>query len=89
MQEKYKPNEIAAYLETHERAAELAARRAGKAIAAAWNDREFWWSVTAVPLEKCAADSPEMTRPAAELVDRLARYFDTHIHNVADWEPAR
>jgi hypothetical protein len=54
--------------------------------ATAWNNREFWLDATLGPVEKCAADSPNMP-PAREVVDRLARRFNTHVHDVPAWRP--
>ncbi|HVW41001.1 MAG TPA: hypothetical protein VHC18_06600 [Amycolatopsis sp.] len=85
----YRATEIADYLETYEQAAPAAAQRAGAAIAAAWSDREFWWSATAAPLGKCALESPDMVRTLPELVDRLTRRFHTYVHDVPAWEPTR
>jgi hypothetical protein len=82
---KYKSAEIAEYLETREGADSDAATRAGRAIADAWNDREFWASATRRPLEKCVATSPDMPL-AADVLDRLVRRFGTTVHDVPDWE---
>lgn len=67
-----------------------AAQNAAAAIAAAWGDRHFWWSATADPVLRCAADSPAMRGDpwdVAELVDQLARHCGVHVHPVPAWEP--
>lgn len=63
-----------------------AAERAAKEIAARWADREFWLSATLAPVERCAAESPEMPR-AREVVKHLEIGLDVRIHDVPEWEP--
>lgn len=76
----YKATEITAYLQNGEAATVEAAELAGKAIANAWNDREFELSATAGPLQQCVLDSPDMA-PAAAVLDRLVRRFDVFVHD--------
>jgi hypothetical protein len=80
---------LAEYLEHHCGATQKAARSAGKAIAAAWNDREFWLSPTLTPLLNAAKDSPSWDRPARDVVDELARTFGVHIQDIPAWTPCK
>ncbi|MBK1784554.1 hypothetical protein [Prauserella cavernicola] len=88
MNRTFKPTPIVAHLVEVEHADDEAAQVAGRAIAEAWNDREFWWSATATPLAKCALDSPAMTDDVPAVLDRLIRHCGTYVHNIAEWEPA-
>jgi hypothetical protein len=78
---------IAAYLEYHQGATRDAARTAARAIADAWNDREFWLAPTLAPLEKAALASPDWTTPARDVVDQLALGFDVHVHDCPAYTP--
>lgn len=84
MRERYQASRIAAYLADREHAHPEAAVAAGRAIAAAWNDREFWQSAILKPLTRCAAACPGMPDPV-QVLARLVRRFGTHVHN----EPAQ
>jgi hypothetical protein len=86
MAPKYQANKIAEYLEFRERAGHTPARRAGRAIAEAWNDREFWRSATVDPLRRCRADSPGMA-PVDEVLRRLTAEFGTHVRDIPGCGP--
>ncbi|WP_326944536.1 hypothetical protein OG439_32620 [Amycolatopsis sp. NBC_01307] len=63
-----------------------AARRAGRAVAEAWNACEFYASATCLPL---AAALTASGRPAAgvdAVAQALARRFGTHLHDVPAWD---
>ncbi|MET8847986.1 hypothetical protein [Amycolatopsis sp. NPDC004625] len=83
---KYRAADIRAWLITAAGIDGEAARRAGRAIADAWNAHEFYASATCLPL--AAALSASRLPPARldDLADRLAQAFGTHLHDVAAWD---
>ncbi|SFW11672.1 hypothetical protein [Amycolatopsis australiensis] len=80
--------DIADYLQHQHHAAPAAAKQAGRDIAAAWNDYEFWLEPTLAPLRQAAAASPEWTTPPREVVTALAIRFGRHIHDSPTYTPA-
>lgn len=87
--DNYHGTDIADYLTEAEGADPGAARFAARAIATAWNNREFWLSATACPLARCGllTGEPWLDSHDKALVDRLQRHFHVHIHDVPAWEP--
>ena len=85
--EKYRAAEVAAWLDEHTSADTSAARRAGRAVAGAWNRSEFYASATfpaLVTLLRAAGEPPSRCGPAGRA---LARAFGVHLHDVAAWDP--
>jgi hypothetical protein len=83
----YARTRIATHLETVDHAAPAAATAAGAAISQAWNDRDFSARTTRTALEKCVLDSPAMTAPVTDVLNRLVRAFGVHVHDVPAWDP--
>ncbi|WP_037321802.1 hypothetical protein [Amycolatopsis orientalis] len=79
--------EITEWLRDIEHADRDAARQAGRVVARAWSDREFYASATALPIARCLRASPEMTGPLDAVLARLARRFSVHLHECAAWDP--
>lgn len=83
----YAATEITEWLRDIEYADPGAARRAGRAVAQAWTDHEFWASATALPIARCLRASPEMAGPLDAVLARLTRRFSVHLHECASWDP--
>lgn len=87
MADKYRAAEITNWLCEHEHADTAPARRAGRAVAGAWNRQEFYASATCLalaPLLRAAGAPPS---DVDRVADRLARAFGAHLHDVAAWDP--
>jgi hypothetical protein len=81
----YTATAIRAFLVDQEGADPDAAKRAGRAIADAWNDHEFWWTRTSAPLAAALTGGQAAVDAA---VDRLARHFDVHVRHTT-WESTK
>jgi hypothetical protein len=85
--EKYRAAEVTAWLAEHANADTAAARRAGRAVAGAWNRQEFYASATLPALVSLLRAARERPSDVDRLADRLARAFGVHLHDVAAWDP--
>ncbi|HEY3504780.1 MAG TPA: hypothetical protein VGN37_18600 [Actinocatenispora sp.] len=85
--DKYRAADLAAWLAEHENADTAAARRAGRAVAGAWNRHEFYASATCPTLAALLRACQQPTSDVDRLADRLARAFGVHLHDVAAWDP--
>lgn len=83
----YAATEITEWLRDCEYADPASARAAGRTVAAAWGNAEFYASATALPIARCLRASPEMTGPLDAVLARLARRFGVHLHECPDWDP--
>ncbi|MFD6073266.1 hypothetical protein [Amycolatopsis lurida] len=84
---RYAATDVVEWLRDIEYADPAAARQAGRAVAGAWNDREFYASATALPIARCLRASPEMTGPLDALLSRLVRRFALQLHECPAWDP--
>ncbi|MFD6071014.1 hypothetical protein [Amycolatopsis lurida] len=85
---KYRAADIAAWLTTRREADPVIAHRCGRAIAEAWNNREFYASATGLPIIAFLR-ATGMSRAGAlvdELMFALARRFGVYLHDWPDWE---
>lgn len=82
---KYRAADITAWL-TAAGIDEDAAQRAGRVIAEAWNQREFYASATGRPLAAALTTSGLPLTRLDRVADGLARRFGVHLHDVAAWD---
>lgn len=85
--EKYRAAEVTAWLCEHAGASTGPARRAGRAVAGAWNRREFYASATCPALVTLLRAAGEPPSAVDRLAGELAREFGVHLHDVAAWDP--
>nr|WP_225958328.1 hypothetical protein [Amycolatopsis lexingtonensis] len=71
----------------HENAGTGPARRAGRAVAGAWNRREFYASATVPELARLLRAAKQPVSDVDRLAGALARAFRVHLHDVAAWDP--
>lgn len=83
----YVATEITEWLRDIEYAEPAPARAAGRAVAAAWTNAEFFASATALPIARCVRASPEMARQLDAVLARLTLRFGVHLHECAAWDP--
>jgi hypothetical protein len=82
---KYRATDITAWL-TAAGIDDEAAWRAGRVIAGAWNQCEFYASATCLPLAAALAASGLPLARIDATADGLARRFGVHLHDVAAWD---
>ncbi|MEV7092317.1 hypothetical protein AB0M80_05690 [Amycolatopsis sp. NPDC051045] len=85
--EKYHAAEVTAWLAEHANADTATGRRAGRAVAGAWNRGEFYASATVPTLVTLLRAAGEPVTDADRLAEALARAFGVHLHDVAAWDP--
>lgn len=83
----YVATEITEWLRDIEHADPAVARQAGRTVAAAWSNCEFYASATALPIVRCLRASPEMAGPLDAVLARLALRFGVHLHECPAWDP--
>jgi hypothetical protein len=84
---RYKPGEITAWLTDTAGFDPDPASQAGRAIAVAWNNREFYASATCPALITCLRTGGRPVTEVDRLADALARALGVHLHDVAAWDP--
>ncbi|MFI5584580.1 hypothetical protein ACIA5G_06080 [Amycolatopsis sp. NPDC051758] len=87
MADKYRAAEVTAWLREHEQADAAPARRAGRAVAGAWNRQEFYASATFPALVTLLRAGGQPTSDVDRLTGRLARAFGVHLRDVPAWDP--
>ncbi len=87
MADKYRAAEVTAWLREHEHADATTARRAGTAVAGAWNRQEFYASATFPALVALLRAGKQPPSDVDRLAGRLARAFGVHLRDVAAWDP--